>query len=236
MCLILAFSPWRHDPTTLNLKISGLHLGCLADNELVVNVARILSLAGGIAVFIIGWIHIIVQDFNWCSNTTPLVDCIGPSLRWNEDGQPFLRPVNGPGAGGWGDQIFTFAVDIFFSLWGPIALGYFTILQHMQGHSWQLISASWPRVFFWFLFLGLFSAMGYAGNLGVLVGFGCIGVATLALAITLGGGANTRTHLEIHVYNFGRNRVTMTSAGVIASEDEAPRLNRKPQTVREQLV
>ena len=161
---------------------------------------------------IIGLIHVFVQDFNWCPVGTTY-NCIGPSLRWNPT--DFLFAGNGPLQGGWGAVIFTFAIDVFFALWGPVALGYLTILQHIQGHTWEVLSASWPRVFFWFMFLGLFSAMGYAGNLGIIVGFYCVVVACMALAITLGGGAHTRTHLEFHVHHFfTKQQVTVVHGGV----------------------
>ena len=60
----------------------------------------------------------------------------------------------------------------------------------------------------------MFSALGYAGNLGIIVGFVCIFVAFLSLAITLGGGANTRTHLELRGYHFKGNQVTLVTGGV----------------------
>jgi len=211
LSFFLALSKYRHEPTTLNLRLHNIHCGCLVDNEFFIEGTRILGFIASVAVFVIGWIHIGVQDFNWCpaGNT---YDCVGPSLRWNPSNSNFLRNGNGPGAGGWGDVIFTFAIDVFFPLWGTVVLGYVAILQHLEGHAWQSISASWPRAFFWYLFLGLFSGLGYVGNLGILVGFFCILISLLSLCITLGGGATTRTHLDIHVHRFGTGKVTMVTA------------------------
>lgn len=218
LSFFLAFTKYRHEPTTLNLRLTHLHCGCLVDNELFIHITRILSLVGGLAVMIVGFIHVFVQDFRWCpAGPAGTFDCVGPSLRWNptNSNRGFLFPANGPLTGpGWGATIFTFAIETFCPLWGPVVLGYVTILQHVNGHNWQSISASWPRVFFWFMFIGLFGSLGYAGNLGILVGFYCITVAMFALAITLGGGANTKTHMEIHVYHFGANKVTMVTGGV----------------------
>ena len=183
------------------------------DNDAFVQVARVLSLIAAIAVFIIGVIHICVQTFEWCP-VGNVYECIGPALRWNPSDAPFLRNSNGPGSGGWGSVIFTFAIDDFFPLWGPIVLGYISTLQHLAGHQWKAISVSWPRVFVWYIFVGLFGAMGYSGNLGILVGFLCILVALMALAITLGGGATARTHMDIVIHGYNKGSVTMVSAGV----------------------
>lgn len=120
------------------------------------------------------------------------------------------------GVGGWRD-VFTFQTEIFFPLWGPVFLGWFTILQHLQGRQWQSIYASWPRVFLWHLFLGLFAGLGYAGNLGIIVGFCQIfGCALFALLISLGGGGHSRTHLELHIRGMDRPK-TMALGGAEAN-------------------
>lgn len=87
---------------------------------------------------------------------------------------------------------------------------------------WSTISLSWPRVFVWFFFLALFSGFGYAGNLGILVGFLCVLVSILALAISFGGGARERTHLEINVphLSYHNQNVTLVSAENVQARDE----------------
>lgn len=210
LSFLLAFTRYRHDPTTFNLRLSHLHCGCLVDNELVLQITRILSLVAGLCVLIIGIIHIIVQDLRWCPAAN--FDCIGPSLRWNPSGVEFTLPGNGPTQGGWGAELFTLAIDKFMELWGPIMLGLISIGQHLNGHQITAISVSWPRVFLWYMFVALFGSFGYAGNLGILTGFLCVFVSLLALAISLGGGATTKTHLDLQVYKFSGPK-TMITAG-----------------------
>jgi hypothetical protein len=216
LAFILPFTRYRHDPTTLNLRVSHLHCGCLADNELVIRIARVVSFIAAICVLGIGIIHVVMQRFNWCAPGGPY-DCIGPSLRWNPTGRDFLFAGNGPYAGGWASSFFTLAIDPFMDMWGPIIMGLISIGQHLNGHQIEAISISWPRVFLWYMFVGLFAAFGYAGNLGVLTGFLCVFVSFLALAISLGGGAHTRTHLDLLVYGL-KGQVTMVTAGATASK------------------
>ena len=208
---VLVFTRYRHEPTTLLIRLERFHMGCLANNELILTITRVCSLVAGIAVMVLGFIHVFVTNFNWCPDPPTTNQCVGPSLRWNPSGSNFINEINL--ASGWG-TIFTFVPQLFFPLWGPIILGWITVLQHIEGHEWPSISVSWGRVFVWFMFLGLFSGLGYAGNLGIIVGFFCILIALLALLIAFGGGTTARTHLSIHVRYFsGTSKVKVTGAG-----------------------
>jgi len=210
LSFILTFTKYRHEPTTLLIKTSHLHCGCLVDNELFINITRIFSFLAGIFIFIIGLIHVFVTDFNWCP-TAAITQCVGPSLRWNPSSVSFIQENND--ATGW-RQVFTFQIDVFLALWGPTVLGIVSILQHIEGHHWVSIGASWARVFFWYMFVGLFAGLGYTGNLGVLAGFFCVLISLMACAITFGGGVNTRTHLEIRMMHYGKGQVTMITGGM----------------------
>lgn len=203
---LMAFIPaYRNEPTTLLVHTNRSPVcGCLVDNALFLTVTKVLSLFCGLFVVACGLVHVFTHNFNWCPwMTWGSADCVGPSLRWNPTNMDFL--FEGNNAFGW-RQIFTFKIDTFCALWGPIALGYITCLQHVRGHLWTSIYSTWPRVFMWFMFLALFSAFGYAGNLGILCGFLCVVVALFAMLISFGGGANTQTNLEINVPAFVDNR------------------------------
>lgn len=207
LSFLMAFVPaYRHAPTTLNVSSEKAkrfcQLGCLVDNALFLNISKGLSLGVAFFVIAVGLVHVFTHNFDWCP-TMQWSECAGPSLRWNSANMDFLREGND--GTGW-RQIFTFKIDTFCALWGPIILGYITALQHVRGHLWTSIYQSWPRVFMWFMFLGLFAAFGYAGNLGVLCGFACMVVALFALLITVGGGANSPTHFEINIPHMVDNK------------------------------
>jgi hypothetical protein len=39
-----------------------------------------------------------------------------------------------------------FNPEFFFPLWGPVFLGYITLLQHFEGRLWGWMYGTWPRV------------------------------------------------------------------------------------------
>lgn len=208
MCIFMQFSPWRHERPQLHMTLGHVldRWSFMADNEVVLTLARSVSLGIGIATLILGLVFVLTSNFNWCPATVGAVtytECFGRSLRWNNGGpgQDFVADANrgipGLTANGW-RSIFTFNPEFFFPLWGPVILGYLTCIQHLKGRCWGFYN-SWPRVFLFFLFLALFANMGYTGSFGVLVGFFSVFEAFLALLISVAGGTNTRTHFEIHV-------------------------------------
>jgi len=202
MCVCMQFSKWRHERPQLHMTLGHCvdRWSFMADNEVVLTLARSLGLGIGVATLIMGLISILTSNFNWCP-TAVYNECYGPSLRWNNGGtgQGFVDDANRAGGfeNGW-RSIFTFNPEFFFPLWGPVIFGYVTVLQHLKGRCWA-IYRTWPRVFLFFLFVGLFANLGYTGSLGVLIGFFAIFEAFLALLISVAGGNNTRTHFEIKI-------------------------------------
>ena len=194
----------RQSSTTLQLSLCHSKLlDCVADNALVINLARVLSLGVGLLTFVIGLIHVFNRSFQWCP-ANPWTECLGPSIRWNTvNSQNFVQSSNGPTA--W-RSIFTLDIEILGPLWGPTVLGYFTAIQHVQDHNHALLM-SWPRVCLWFLFIALFANFGYAGNLGIICGFVSVVVALLAVLITAGGGGTAPTHFAFRMGVPGRGAV-----------------------------
>jgi len=197
MCACMQFSPWRKERPQLHMTLGGCldRWSFVTDNEVVLVLARTLSILIGVATFILGLVSVLTSDFNWCPEGI-YTDCFGPSLRWNngDAGQGFVHDAN---RDGW-RTVFTFNPEFFIPLWGPVIFGYITVLQHVKGKSW-VIYRTWPRVFLYFMFLAFFVNFGYTGSLGVLVGFFSVFVAFLALLISVAGGTNTRTHFEMKV-------------------------------------
>jgi hypothetical protein len=147
----MQFSKWRHERPQLHMTLGHCldRWSFMADNEVVLTLARALGLGLGIATLILGLISVLTSNFNWCP-TAQYNECFGPSLRWNNGGtgQGFVDDANRATLGvensGW-RSIFTFNPEFFFPLWGPVILGYITILQHLKGRAWA-IYRTWPRV------------------------------------------------------------------------------------------
>ena len=128
----------------------------MGDNEVMLLLARGLGFGIGAATLILGFISIFTFDFNWCPQTAGGIvydQCFGPSLRWNNGGpgQDFVADANQgrlptllTPASGW-RSVFTFDPEFFFPLWGPIIIGYITMLQHFKGRVWG-VYRTWPRV------------------------------------------------------------------------------------------
>jgi len=71
----------------------------MADNEVMLNIARGLGLGVGILTIIVGFVSIFTYEFRWCPGTVGTVTytmCFGPSLRWNngDAGQGFVDDAN----------------------------------------------------------------------------------------------------------------------------------------------
>jgi len=216
VCLGMQFTRWRNERPTLHMTTGGLfdRFNCMTENEVMHFFAKAFGLFVGLFTFILGFVSVLTSNFNWCPSP-PYTQCFGPSLRWNNGGpnQAFVDDANGVtppttgSVGGW-RTIFTFDPQLFFPLWGPVFLGYFTIIQHIEGRS-NFFYRSWPRVFLWFLFVGMFGNLGYAGGLGIICGFCAIFEAFLALFIAIGGGTNSATAFQINVHiGGGKNQVT----------------------------
>jgi hypothetical protein len=94
--------------------------------------------------------------------------CVGPWLIWQGDGDG-LSDVNLDFR-----EVFSFNTSVFFELWTPIFLGLFSLHMYvpslLEAAAWE--HAQWRFNSGVFLFTALFGSMGYAGNLGILVGFG----------------------------------------------------------------
>jgi hypothetical protein len=198
--LPLHFSRHRGEKTTLHITIgTGVlaKMGYVADNALVISIARALGLGLGLITIAIGFIHVFSENFVWCQPSATQ-QCLGPSIVWNgANGAAFTAQSNGFFSM-WG-RVFTLQPEILGPLWGPVVFGWITVLQHIEHRNWPSISGSWPRAFLWFMFMALFCQFGYSGALGILVGFASVLEALLALLITAGGGGTTATHYSIHI-------------------------------------
>lgn len=206
-CLLMQFTKYRNERPTLNVTLGGIldRWSFMMNNDVMIECGRALSLALGIASIVNGFIFVLTQNFDWCPVVNEWNQCYGPSVRWNTVGgnatgtHAFVYDANGPGnpPGGW-RTVFTFNPEIFFPMWGPVILGYVTVIQHLKGRTWP-IHTTWPRVCLWFLFLGLFGNMGYTGNLGVIIGFLCVLESLLAFLISIGGGTSIRCHFNVRI-------------------------------------
>jgi hypothetical protein len=101
MCVLMQFSKWRHERPQLHMTMGGIfnRWSFMADNEVVLVLARSVGLGLGIATFIMGFISVLTSNFNWCpqtANGTTYTQCYGPSLRWNNGGpgQGFVDDAN----------------------------------------------------------------------------------------------------------------------------------------------
>jgi hypothetical protein len=139
----------------------------LSNVNTLVKITDVLSIVSVLLTFIVcGAFHIAANEFHkWCRGD----DCVGPWLTFPDD---FFETVN---LSGWG-SLFTLAPDRFGDVWGAAALSFFTLL---------VPSSSWFNLMIWHLILALFGSFGYAGNIGILIGFLHSVVAFFAALVAL---------------------------------------------------
>ena len=195
LTLYLMFSPqYRHEKTTFQFDGDYYFKSAspILQRPTFLYLIRFLSLVAGILVSITGIIHLVLIDFNWCTTGS----CVGPSLFWNANTADAIKDSNNDLA--W-RSVFGLAPALFLPTWGPIILGFIAVMQHVRGHSFDFMDQSWAYVFLWYLFLGLFASMGYAGNFGIIVGLFCIVISILAFCVTLTTGGESKTNLDLHI-------------------------------------
>ncbi|GBG24840.1 Hypothetical Protein FCC1311_010582 [Hondaea fermentalgiana] len=150
-------------------------------------VGRGATLLAGVLVVLVGLVHLFKILEETCTETpamaagTSSYECIGPSLRWNTDqAESPVADVNGQ----W-RNVFTFVPDPFLLHWSPLILGLATISIHFAEPGWiiEAIAHTWFRLFLWLIFVALYGSFGYAGNMGIIVGFFLVFIAALALLI-----------------------------------------------------
>jgi len=99
-------------------------------------------------------IHIFRNEFHhWCESNNE-DDCVGPFLIWPGD---FLRSVNADKFG----SVFSLDINRGLELWTPALLVMLYLAFGME---------SWLGSGFFLVFLGVFGAFGYTGNMGVIIG------------------------------------------------------------------
>jgi len=149
----------------------------------------LLGLLAGLGQLAVGWSHIGERfEKNWCSAVNEnYVDnsCIGGLLSWNAGDSSFTHDVNGPPSQT-GDEykwrdVFTFLPDLFIDFWTPVVFGIISVAAHIGHTRWNLISDNWMRYALWSIIQACWGSIGYAGNLGVMVGILNLGVALFCL-------------------------------------------------------
>lgn len=122
-------------------------------------------------------IHIFRNEFHhWCDSDLH-DDCVGPLLIWPGD---FLRSVNADKFG----SVFSLDLNRGLELWTPILLvvGYLAV----GNESWMMST-------FFLVFMALFGAFGYTGNMGVIVGMLLCVAAVISFIIGLFGGREAQS-------------------------------------------
>jgi hypothetical protein len=120
------------------------------------------------------FVHIFRNEFHhWCShNKGSDDDCIGPFLIWPDD---FLKSVNYDKFG----SVFSLDLNRGLELWTPTFLVVWFLA--ISNESWTLNSL-------FLVFLALFGAFGYGGNMGVIVGIMLCVAAGISFIVALLGG------------------------------------------------
>ena len=130
--------------------------------------ARFLYLMTGVLVltngltFIGSLFPLVIQT---CTGTTI---CLGPSLVWNSNS--FFGDSNDLQNLAW-RQIFPLDPEQLFRNWTGVFLGLICIIVHLSGFQFSFCTKTWLNVTFFSVFVMLFGAFPYSGNLGIVTGF-----------------------------------------------------------------
>jgi len=120
------------------------------------------------------FIHIFRNEFHrWCDDDKRSGDdCIGPFLIWPDS---FLDSVNHDKFG----SVFSLDLNRCLELWTPL----FLVVWFLAAGS-----ESWLLNAFFLVFIAIFGAFGYGGNMGVVVGIGlCVAAVVSFLVAVLAG-------------------------------------------------
>jgi hypothetical protein len=116
----------------------------------------------------VGVVHVSNELNDFCGEPSETRSCFGPWLIWQSGGDG-LSDVNL-----YWRSVFSFNTSVFFELWTPIFLGLFSLHMYvpslLEATAWE--HEQWRFNSGVYLFTALFGSLGYAGNLGILVGFG----------------------------------------------------------------
>jgi len=145
------------------------------------------GLIAGLGQLAVGWTHVAERfDQDWCKAVNEHGQylentCVGGWLSWNAGDNYFTKDVNGPpfqtgSEYKWRD-VFTFLPDLMVDFWTPMLFGILSFCAHIEHTRWNLISDNWIRYAIWSILQACWGSIGYAGNLGVIVGLVNLGVA-----------------------------------------------------------
>jgi len=144
------------------------------------------GLIAGLGQLAVGWTHIAERfvDQDWCEAVNDNYvenTCLGGLLSWNAGKNYFTKDVNGPpfqtgSEYKWRD-VFTFLPDLMVDFWTPMIFGIVSFGAHIGHTRWNLITDNWMRYAIWSILQACWGSIGYAGNLGVIVGLANLGVA-----------------------------------------------------------
>jgi len=139
---------------------------------------RVMQFLLALMLIIMGFMHIdnALGTRDWCSETTEEVSgvdavkysCIGDSLVWGEDDKQYTD--NNRKGWGW-RNVFTLSPDNFLDTWTPFMAGLYMFLQCFPAFKSQIFCITWAKCFAAWFFLAFFAMFGYAGNMGIAMGF-----------------------------------------------------------------
>merc|ERR1711964_888266 len=99
----------------------------------------------------------------------------------------------------WRDT-FTFRPQQFLDLWTPFFFGTFLALQHLSPDlRSSMISGNWTKMALYHVIMALWGCFGYAGNLGIVIGFSSVfaGFLGFILGLIHEGGKHPITVIDM---------------------------------------
>lgn len=139
---------------------------------------RVMQFLISLMLIVIGFMHIdnALGTNDWCGETTAeempndfeKYSCIGDSLVWGKEDKQYTDN----NAKGWGwRNVFTLSPDNFFDTWTPFMAGLYMFLQCFPAFKSEWFCVTWAKNFAAWFFLSFFAMFGYAGNMGIAMGF-----------------------------------------------------------------
>jgi len=187
-------------PTVLEISCSislcSCSIACCA--SCLVSFSYVAMIAAALGTLTVGIIHVVLKFPDPCN---PEVNsCVGEGLFWPGDNQDFVQDINGPPSGNLWRSMFTLAPTVLLDIWTPFVFGVIATMTQLTSNRWEKTCSSWTRVLLFHLVMALFANFGYAGCLGVLIGFISIVVASIAFILIVFSSAPERTHADVDIF------------------------------------